>query len=143
MIPRKSLDTLLRLRRLQLDDSRREMARRLRAEDAAARELSTASGAVARELAGLQDAHQDVLVSGTLFWWSERCHELVEQARQAHLRASADIAPQRAEVTAAKAAAEAIEMMVERALEVAMRERERRAEAEVDDAAQRNAIKKR
>ena len=88
MIPRKSLDTLLRLRRLQLDDSRREMARRLRAEDAAARELSTASGAVARELAGLQDAHQDVLVSGTLFWWSERCHELVEQARQAHLRAS-------------------------------------------------------
>jgi len=78
-----------------------------------------------------------------LFWWSERCHELVEQARQAHLRASADIAPQRAEVTAAKGAAEAIEMMVERALEVAMRERERRAEAEVDDAAQRNAIKKR
>ena len=69
--------------------------------------------------------------------WSSR------QGKRICALASADIAPQRAEVTAAKGAAEAIEMMVERALEVAMRERERRAEAEVDDAAQRNAIKKR
>lgn len=143
VIPRKSLDTLLRLRRLQLDDSRREMARRLRAEDAAARELSAASGTVARELAGLQDAHQEVLVSGTLFWWSRRCHEVVAQAEEAHQRAVAEIVPQRAEVTAAKAAAEAIEMMAERVLETAMRERERRDEAEIDDAARRNAIRKR
>jgi hypothetical protein len=134
---------LLRLRRLRLDDSRREMARRLRAEDAAARELCAASGTMERELAALQDAHQDVLVSGTLVWWSGRCREMVEQAEQAHQRAVADIPPQRAYVTAAKAAAEAIEMMAERALDAAMREGERRDEAEIDDAAQRSAIRKR
>jgi hypothetical protein len=139
----KSLHTLRRLRRLQLDDSRREMARRLRTEDAAAGALSAASGAIAREIEGLQHLSPDVLVSSALSLWSRRGHELVEQAAQTHQRAVADIAPQRTEVAAARAAAEAIEMMAERLRELAARSQARRDQAELDDAAQRSAIKNR
>jgi flagellar biosynthesis chaperone FliJ len=128
---RDPLAVLARLRRLEVDQAKRQLAERLRAHALAEEGLEAAKQAL------VEEAEHDAAAYGA---WLPR--GLAERDRaEGHLRlADQATAAAREALTTARAAERAAEMLRERRAEEERREAERRAAASLDEiAAQRAA----
>lgn len=118
------LETLLRLRRLAVDEARRDLAQCLRAEGEAARAVAAIEEAIGRET----DAASDLATGGAeveaFARWLRRIRPKQQAAQAAESAATADTARARALLAAARAAVRAAEVIV------AKQALERQAEAE-------------
>lgn len=101
------LATLARLRKLQTDLARADLAACLQREAAAAAALSDARAAPSRE-AGHLDASQPLMLAGAFAGWLPAAAAAIGQREQAAAEAAGDCAHARADLAGRKAAQEAI-----------------------------------
>ena len=134
------LDTVLRLRRVTVDDARRELTALLQAEDRARSSADLAEALIAQEgEAAASLAAGDDAVEAYAAWLPVgRAHALATRAAQEQARCDVSVA--RAALAAARAAAEcAQELLARRAAERA-RDADRRSQAVMDEVATRRAF---
>ncbi len=135
------LETVLRIRRVTVDDAKRNLAALLRAASAAQAKADAADALILAEgeLAANTDGDHAVEAFAA---WLPVGRAAATAARAAHEQVQSDMAKARAAVTVARAAAEAAEsLLARRAAERAVAER-RRTQAAMDEvAAQQKRIK--
>ena len=136
------LETVLRIRRVTVDDAKRALAALLRAVDAAQAHADAAERLILAEGELAVDTEGDGAVEAFAAWLPVG-RAAAAAARAAHERLQADVARARAALTAARAAAEAAEsLLARRAAERAVAEG-RRVQAAMDEvAAQQRRIRR-
>ncbi len=134
------LATVLRIRRITVDDAKRELASLLQAEDAAQREADAADALIAQEgRAAATLAGGDDVVEAYAAWLPVGRAKAVA-ARAAYDKLRCDVSVARAALTVARAAAEvAQQLLTTRADERAL-QAERRSQAVMDEVATRRAF---
>lgn len=133
------LEALLRLRRLAVDEARRGLAECLRLESEAATAVSAIRASMEREteaatslMAG--DAEVEAFAA-----WLRRILPKLHAAEVAEAEAEAATVEARGVLGAARAGVRAVEETLERHAAAAQAEAERKAQAEIDEAALRGA----
>ena len=130
----KAIQTVSRLRRLALDDASQALSRALAAETAAAARADEATRQIAEEAAAASSlAGTDATVEAFAVWLPGARQHATE-AQEACERASAEVARLRAVLTASRAAYEAVETLLAQRKEAEAKERDRRSQAELDEA---------
>lgn len=124
---RDPLDTLVRLRRSVVEDSRRALAACLEAEEAASTAMRGAEAAIFREQEAAAAIEAGDGAVEAFAAWLPRGRQAVAQARDAHGKAGAATVQARAVLAAARASVEAVDRLVAnraaaRAAEAARRE---------------------
>ena len=136
---RDALDVVLRIRRITVDDAKRELAALLQAEDAAQAKAELAEARIAQEgHAAASLAGGDAVVEAYAAWLPVgRAYAVAARAACDKIRCDVSVA--RAALAAARAAAEAAQqLLADRAAERAL-EAERRSQAAMDEVAARRA----
>jgi flagellar export protein FliJ len=134
------LAALLRLRRMAADEARRGLAECLRAEGEAAAAVATIEAAIDRETeAATSLAAGDAEVEAFAAWL-RRILPKQRAALAATETAEAATTQGRAVLGAARAAVQATEETLEKRAAVVRAEAERRAQNEIDEAAQRSGM---
>jgi flagellar export protein FliJ len=133
------LETLLRLRRMAVDEARRGLAECLRVESEAAAAIAAIETAIERETeAATSLAAGDGEVEAFAAWL-RRIRPKQRAAEAAGPEAEAATARARALLAAARIAVRAAEEMLERQAVAARAEAEHKAQGEIDEVAQRSA----
>lgn len=134
------LDTVLRIRRVTVDDAKRELAALLQAEDAAQADADAAEARIAQEGVAAADlAVGDDAVEAYATWLPVGRAQAAA-ARAAHDRVRCEVAMARAALTVARGAAEAAQQLLDTRAGERMREVERRSQAEMDEIAGRRSF---
>ena len=131
------LRALLRLRRMAADEARRDLAERLRIESDAAAVVAEIEAAIQREnefATSLASGDADV---ETFVAWLRRMQPRQQAARAAEEEAAAATLHARVVLAAARAAVKAAEEMLEQRMAAERAKAERKAQAELDEIAQR------
>ena len=134
---RDPLESLLRLRRLAVDEARRELGACLRAEGEATRAVAAIEEAIGRELAAAADLAKgdaDVEAFGV---WLRRIRPKQKAAEAAETAAEAETVRARAVLSAARAAVRAAEVMLEKHEAARAAQQEHQAQNQIDEVAQR------
>jgi putative NADH-flavin reductase len=134
---RTSLETLVRIRKLAIEDARRGLATCLQAEDAAASSLRLAEAAIVHEQATAMDLNADDAVVEAFAAWLPKGRQAVAEASRAHVDAGAATVQSRAVVAAARASAEAVERVVQAQAMARAEDAARRSQAAIDETAAR------
>jgi flagellar export protein FliJ len=137
-VTRDPLEVLLRLRRLTADQARRALADCLRAESLAAQSVAVVAAAIEHETAAatslaVGDAEVEAFAA-----WLRRIRPKQRAAQAAEEQAEAETVRARAVLAAARAAVRAAEDMLEKHVTAAAVEAEHKAQAEIDETAQRS-----
>ncbi len=133
------LATVLRLRRVTVDDAKRCLAAVLRAEEAAQRKAEAAESSIDDEAAAASDlAGGDEAVEAFAAWLPVG-RSKAAAARAEHDQLRSEVAMARAGLTAARAAAEAADALVEHRAMRRSIEAARREQASQDEIAGRRA----
>lgn len=133
-----ALATLARLRRLEIDAARRDLATRIDAEEAARAAAHSAAQAIVAETEAAIGATDDASVEAFARWLTQIGRPALAAAEAALVVAEADTARARAVLGVARADGKAIDHAVERRVSRAAAGRARFETHEADDAA-RNA----
>ncbi len=134
------LEALLRLRRMAADEARRGLAECLRAEGEAAGAVATIEAAIARETeAATSLAAGDAEVEA-FAGWLRRIRPKQRAALAAAEVAETATTQARGVLGAARAGVEAVEKTLEKRAALERAETERRAQSEIDEAAQRSRM---
>ena len=134
------LATVLRLRRVTVDDAKRSLAAVLRAEEAARMRAEAAESSIDDEAALASDlAGGDEAVEAFAAWLPVG-RSKAAAARAEHEQLRSEVAMARAGLTAARAAAEAADALVERRAMQHAVATSRREQASLDEAAGRRAF---
>jgi flagellar export protein FliJ len=134
------LEALLRLRRMATDEARRGLAECLRAEGEAAAAVATIEAAIDRETeAATSLAAGDAEVEA-FAGWLRRIRPKQRAALAAAEVAETATTQARGVLGAARAGVEAVEKALEKRAAVERAETERRAQSEIDEAAQRSRM---
>ena len=131
------LETLLRLRRLAVDQARRGLADCLRVESQAAHSVAAIEAAIEHETevaTNLASGDAEVEAFAT---WLRRIRPQQHAAHVAEAEAEAATVQGRAVLAAARAAVRAAEEMLEQHAAARLKEAEHQAQREIDEAAQR------
>jgi flagellar protein FliJ len=137
-VTRDPLESLLRLRRLAVDQGRRALADCLRLESQAAEAVATIEAAIEHEFEVATrltsgDAEVEAFAA-----WLRRIRPKQHAARAAGEQAEAGTTQARAVLAAARAAVRAAEEMLEKHVASRLAEGERQAQRDIDEAAQRS-----
>jgi flagellar biosynthesis chaperone FliJ len=134
------LDAVLRMRRVTVDDAKRELASLLRAEELAQSKADALEAVIGQEAAAAADlAAGDDIVEAYAAWLPVGRANLAA-ARAAHEQIRCEIAMARAALTVARAAAEsAQQLLTKRAAERAL-DANRRSQAVIDEDALRRSF---
>lgn len=130
----KAIQTVARLRRLALDDASQALSRALAAETIAAARADEATRQIADEAAAASSLTGDDGMVEAFAAWLPGARQHAAEARDACERAGAEVARMRAVLTASRAACEAVEALLTQRAEAEARERDRRSQAELDEA---------
>jgi flagellar export protein FliJ len=131
------LESLLRLRRLAVDEARRGLADCLRIESQAAQSVAAIEVAIEHETEVATNLASDDAEVEVFAAWLRRIRPKQHAAHAAEAQAEASTAQGRAVLAAARAAVRAVEEMLEKHTADRMKEAERKAQREIDEAAQR------
>lgn len=130
----KAIQTVARLRRLALDDASQALSRALAAETAAAARADDATRQIADEAAAASSLTGTDATVEAFAAWLPGARQHATEAREACERAGAEVARLRAVLTASRAAYEAVESLLAQRREEEAKERDRRSQAELDEA---------
>lgn len=130
----KAIQTVARLRRLALDDASEALSRALAAEAIAAARADEATRQIADEAAAASSLTGDDGMVEAFAAWLPGARQHAAEARDACERAGAEVARLRAVLTASRAAYEAVETLLAQRTEAEAKERDRRSQAELDEA---------
>lgn len=130
----KAIQTVARLRRLALDDASQALSRALAAETMAAARADEATRQIADEAAAASSLTGDDAMVEAFAAWLPGARQHAAEARDACERAGAEVARQRAVLTASRAAYEAVEALLAQRAEAQAKDRDRRSQAELDEA---------
>ena len=133
------LESLLRLRRLAVDEARRGLADCLRAESQAAEALAALEAAIERETDVAADLNAGDAEVEAFAAWLRRMRPKQQAAHAAEAEAEAATAQGRAILAAARAAVSAVEDMLAEHTAERKAEAQRQAQREIDEAAQRRS----
>jgi len=133
------LESLLRLRRLAVDEARRGLADCLRAESQAAEALAALEAAIERETDVAADLSAGDAEVEAFAAWLRRMRPKQQAAHAAEAEAEAATAQGRAILAAARAAVSAVEDMLAEHTAERKAEAQRQAQREIDEAAQRRS----
>jgi flagellar biosynthesis chaperone FliJ len=137
LVVSKALRVVARLRKLAIDEARRELAARLAAEARAAEADRTAQASLRREhQAALALGAEDAAI-GAFATWLPRGLEARNVARDASARAQEAAQEGRAVLATARASAEAVAQMLARLAAERLAEANRREQAVLDEVGQR------
>ncbi len=131
------LEALLRLRRLGVDEARRGLAECLRLESEAATAVGGIEAAIEREMEAATNLAAGDAEVEAFAAWLRRIRPKQRAAHEAADAAEAETAQARYVLGAAQAAVRAVEEMLDQHAAAVHAEAERRAQAEIDEAAQR------
>ena len=131
------LATVLRIRRVTVDDARRQLAAALQAEDQANVEAEAAETAIGAEGEIAADLTADDRAVEAYAAWLPVGRAKAAAARAACERAGSEVGKARAAVTVARAAAESAKNLLERRRAALTIEATRRAQADTDEVASR------
>ncbi len=131
------LATVLRLRRITVDEAKMALAAQLRVEDLASRAAAAAAAAIDAECDIAADLMAGDGAVEAFAAWLPVGRARAESARIAYDRASSDVARARAALTAARAAAEAADCLLRDRLAALAATAGRRSQSEADDIAAR------
>jgi flagellar export protein FliJ len=134
-MPRDPLRAVLRLRRLALDEARRELGHCLAAEAVAIADRKAAEAAIQTEEQAAAALDADDGAVEAFAAWLPRGRQAIAQAEAGVIRAETATAQARARLTAARAAAEAAEQMMDARFSADHDAQARRDQAALDDAA--------
>jgi flagellar export protein FliJ len=135
---RDPLESLLRLRRLTVDQARRGLADCLRVESLAAQSVAAIAAAIERETEVATNLASGDAEVEAFAAWLRRIRPKQRAAQAAEAQAEAATAQARAVLAAARAAVRAVEEMLEKHAVARLAEAERQAQREIDEAAQRS-----
>lgn len=130
----KAIQTVARLRRLALDDASQALSRALTAETAAAARADEATRQIAEEAAAASSLTGTDATVEAFAAWLPGARQHADETREACERASAEVARLRAVLAASRAAYEAVEALLAQRAEAEAKERDRRSQAELDEA---------
>ena len=130
----KAIQTVARLRRLALDDASQALSRALAAEAAAAARADEATRQIAEEAAAASSLTGTDATVEAFAAWLPGARQHAADTREYCERASAEVARLRAVLTASRAAYEAVEALLAQRTEAEAKERDRRSQAELDEA---------
>ena len=133
------LESLLRLRRLAVDEARRGLADCLRAESQAAEALAALEAAIERETDVAADLSAGDAEVEAFAAWLRRMRPKQQAAHAAEAQAEAATAQGRAILAAARAAVSAVEDMLAEHTAERKAEAQRQAQHEIDEAVQRRS----
>jgi flagellar export protein FliJ len=128
------LQTLLRLRRLAVDEARRGLAESLRQETEASERARTISAGIDRETDLICQAASDDRLVDHFAAWLRRARVEQDEAARALLAAETQSQEARAVLTAGRAAVEAAEALIERREAERVAEEERAEQKRLDEA---------
>jgi flagellar export protein FliJ len=131
------LESLLRLRRLAVDEARRGLADCLRVESQAAQSVAAIEAAIAHETDVATDLASGDAEVEAFAAWLRRIRPKQLAAHAAEAEAAAATTQGRAVLAAARAAVRAVEEMLEQHAAARLEEAEHQAQREIDEAAQR------
>jgi flagellar export protein FliJ len=132
------LDTVLRIRRVTVDDAKRDLAALLRAEEAAQTKAEATEALIAQEAAAATDlrAGDDAVESYAA--WLPVGRANAAAARAAHEDACAAVSQARAALTVARASAESAQQLLDKRAEHRRAEMARKDQAVLDEIASRS-----
>ena len=130
----KAIQTVARLRRLALDDASQALSRALVAETAAAARADDATRQIAEEATAASSLTGTDATVEAFAAWLPGARQHAAETREACERASAEVARLRAVLTASRAAYEAVEALLAQRTGAEAKERDRRSQAELDEA---------
>lgn len=130
----KAIQTVARLRRLALDDASQALSRALAAEAAAADRADQATRQIAEEAAAASSLTGTDSTVEAFAAWLPGARRHAAEARETCERAGDEVARLRAVLTASRAAYEAVETLLAQRTEAEAKERDRRSQAELDEA---------
>ena len=130
----KAVQTVARLRRLALDDASQALSRALAAEAAAAARADEATRQIAEEAAAASSLTGTDATVEAFAAWLPGARQHAAETREACERAGAEVARLRAVLTASRAACEAVETLLAQRTKAEAKERDRRSQAELDEA---------
>ncbi len=139
-MPRDSLATVLRLRRLALEEATRELAAQLAVEDEAAGTVARIEGAIAAEQAAASRLDASDLAVEAFGRWLRRTSPERDAALGARARAETETVRARAILGAARAALEAAEAAATRRADAARTAALGREQAAIDEHAGRRPM---
>ena len=134
---RDPLESLLRLRRLAVDEARRGLADCLRVESLADHAVAAIESAIDHETDVATDLASGDAVVEAFAAWLRRIRPKQHAVHAAEAQAEASTAQGRALLAAARAAVRAAEEMLEKHAAAKLAEEEHQAQREIDEAAQR------
>ncbi len=137
----KAIQTVARLRRLALDDASQALSRALAAETAAAARADEATRQIAEEAAAASSLTGTDATVEAFAAWLPGARQHAAETREACERAGAEVARLRAVLTASRAACEAVEALLAQRTEAQAKERDRRAQAELDEAGRQTELR--
>ncbi len=130
----KAIQTVARLRRIALDDASQALSRALAAETAAAARADEATRQIAEEAVAASSLTGTDAIVEAFGAWLPGARQHATEARETCERAGAEVARLRAVLTASRAAHEAVEALLAQRTEAEAKERDRRSQAELDEA---------
>jgi flagellar biosynthesis chaperone FliJ len=130
----KAIQTVARLRRIALDDASQALSRALAAETVAAARADDAARQIAEEAAAASSLTGNDAMVEAFAAWLPGARQHAAETREACERAGAEVARLRAVLTASRAAYEAVETLLAQRAEAQAKERDRRSQAELDEA---------
>jgi hypothetical protein len=133
---RNPLSALLRVRRLALDEARRQLANCLSAEALAARSVVEAEAEIVRERETAASLDADDAAVEAFGAWLRGARSRSAQAAAAHDRVTAETTRARAIVAVARGSFEAAQTAFEQLAEDERKARERREQLSLDEAVQ-------
>ncbi|HET7881015.1 MAG TPA: hypothetical protein VFL55_09025 [Acetobacteraceae bacterium] len=132
------LESLLRMRRVAVDDARRGLADCLSAESAAAAEVTAIEAAIEQETEVATCLTAGDLEVEAFAAWLRNMRPRQAAARNSEQEAESATTAARAVLAAAQAAVRVVEEMLEQQAAALQAEAEHKAQAELDEAAQRS-----
>lgn len=134
-----SLESLLRLRQVAVDEARRGLAECLRQESEATRVVAAIQSAIEQETEAASNLATGDAEVEAFAAWLRRIRPRQQAAHEAEDEAEAATAKARVVLGAARAAVKAVEEMLEQDAAAAQTQTEHRAQAEIDEVAQRSS----
>ncbi len=134
-----SLESLLRLRQVAVDEARRGLAECLRQESEATRVVAAIQSAIEQETEAASNLATGDAEVEAFAAWLRRIRPRQQAAHEAEDEAEAATAKARVVLGAARAAVKAVEEMLEQDAAAAQARTEHRAQAEIDEVAQRSS----
>ena len=138
-----ALQTVMRIRKLAVDEAKRALAEALSAEDAARTEAEAAEAQIGIEGEIAADLNSDDGAVEAFARWLPTGRAIAARTRAAHEQTLLEVARARAGLSAARAAAEAAERLKQRREAEAAVEAGRRSQAAMDEIALQQAARAR